>query len=158
MEKAKNIITYALVAFALISLGYAWGKNSEGGSESSEVLFGHPGEGQHISVIYMHATIRCDTCDNIENGARGLMDSSYSEAMADGRIHWHKVDFQKNAALARQFGVVSSCVVVAIIKDGEVLEFQRLDEVWTLVSDPPAFDKYISDAVDKHLHNSEDEG
>jgi hypothetical protein len=42
-------------------------------------------------------------------------------------------------------------VVVASINDGEVTDFKRLDEVWTLMKEPDSFNKYIGDALNEYL-------
>ncbi|MDZ7820325.1 MAG: hypothetical protein U5N26_00105 [Candidatus Marinimicrobia bacterium] len=59
----------------------------------------------------------------------------------------------KNTALAKQFEVAASCVVVARIRDGRIEDHQRLDEVWTLIGDPPAFNTYIRTAIDRYLND-----
>ncbi|MDZ7822564.1 MAG: hypothetical protein U5N26_12590 [Candidatus Marinimicrobia bacterium] len=59
----------------------------------------------------------------------------------------------KNRELAEVFEVAASCVVVARIRDGRIEDHQRLDEVWTLIGDPPAFNAYIRTAIDRYLNN-----
>ena len=55
--------------------------------------------------------------------------------------------FQENEKLAKQFEVISSCVVVAMEKDGKIIEYKRLDEVWTLLDKPAEFNAYLSKAI-----------
>jgi hypothetical protein len=83
---------------------------------------------------------------------RELLDHAYSKQLADGAIQWIEDDFQENEALAEQFEVIASCVVVADTRDGRVMDYQRLDEVWTLLDDPEAFNRYIGDAIDGYLN------
>jgi hypothetical protein len=149
MELLKKILTNCLLGFALISIGFALGKHSvKSGAQSN----GLPHSGGHVvAVYYMHSTFRCVTCNTIEKMTRELLDSSYSEQLADSRILWCEVDFQENEALARQFEVVASCVVVAEMKDGAILEYKRLDDVWTQMKDPAAFNRYVGDTIDRYL-------
>ena len=68
-----------------------------------------------------------------------------------------EVDFQENEALARCYEVVASCVVVTHVCNGEEVAYQRLDEVWTLMKDPPAFNRYVGDAIRGYLTEGDSE-
>jgi len=151
MERAKNILTKLLLAFVLVSIGFALGKHSVRSDRSQAAQLDE--QGSYVAVYYMHSTFRCVTCNTIEQMTRDLLDKAYAQELADGRIKWQDVDFQENETLARQFEIVSSCVVVAQIKKGDVTGYQRLDEVWTLMKEPDAFNKYIGDAVNSYLKN-----
>ncbi len=156
MELAKQILTKGLLAFALISVGFALGRNAARPDAQAGGLQPN-GTGLQIAVYYLHATFRCVTCNTIESMTKALLDSTYSDALAKGTIQWIEADFMENTALAKQFEVVSSCVVVAEMKDGVVTDYKRLDEVWTLMQDPAAFNAYISDAIDGYLEKTEGE-
>jgi hypothetical protein len=149
MDKIKNIITRVLLVFALISIGFAMGKHSVKSVAHQDFL--PQIEGNVVAVYYLHSTFRCVTCNTIEKMTRELLETSYSKELADGDILWIEDDFQENEGLAKQFEVIASCVVVAHIKDEEIVDYKRLDEVWTLIKDPEAFNLYISDAIDKYL-------
>ena len=103
-------------------------------------------------------TFRCVTCNTIEKMTRDLLEREFGQALADGRIEWHEADFQENEALAEQFGVVASCVVVAKMRGEAVLDYKRLDEVWTLLKDVPGFNAYVGDAVRGYLPDAEPGG
>lgn len=152
MERLKKIITYGLLAFALISIGFALGKHSVKPDVKVNDL--PNGNGRQVAVYYLHSTFRCLTCNTIERMTRELLDNSYSKQLADRKIQWIEDDFQENEPLAKQFEVVASCVVVAEIKDGTVLDYKRLDDVWTVMNDPETFNRYISDAIDGYLNKN----
>ncbi len=150
MQKAKHILTKGLVAFALISIGFALGKHAA--QPSSNPVAPQPAaNGRQIAVYYLHSTFRCITCNTIESMTRELLDSVYSKELTDGTIQWIEADFMQEAALARQFEVAASCVVVADMRDGAVRGYKRLDDVWTRMQDPAAFNAYISEAIDGYL-------
>lgn len=152
MERLKKILTNSLLVFALISVGFALGKNASKPELQTSNL---PNElGCQVAVYYLHSTFRCVTCNTIETMTRDLLDNAYSKQLADGDIQWIEADFMENASLAKQFEVVASCVVVAEMKDGAILDFKRLDEVWTLMQDTAAFNAYISNAIDGYLEKS----
>jgi hypothetical protein len=149
MEKARILITKALLAFALISIGFAMGKHSVNSGVQPDAL--PQTDGHVVAVYYLHSTFRCVTCNAIEKLTRDLLDSSYREELAEKKILWIEADFQANEALARQFEVMASCVVVAEMRDGTVIEYKRLDDVWTLMKDAAAFNRYVSEAIDGYL-------
>jgi hypothetical protein len=151
---AKNL----LLAFVLVSIGFALGKevtirrqsgataksgsNSEPTTQNSELK---------IIVYYLHTTFRCVTCNEIERLAKTLVETEYAEDLAAGRIEWREADFQQDEALAKRFNVVASCVVVANVEDGQETGFQRLDDVWTRYENPSDFNQYVGSAINKYL-------
>ena len=99
----------------------------------------------------MHATFRCITCNSIESRAKQLVERDFADAWANRKILWEEVNFQINEALAKKFDVAASCIVVTIVQGDEILEFNRLDDVWPLLEKPAEFDVYVSDAVRKAI-------
>ncbi len=152
MELLKKTLTSCLLAFALISIGFALGKHSVQPDRPANSMPSR--NGRQVTVYYLHATFRCVTCNTIEKMTRALLDHAYSNELADGKIQWIEEDFQENEALAKRFEVAASCVVVAEMKNGMVTDYKRLDQVWTRMKDPEAFNRYISDAIDGYLKKS----
>jgi hypothetical protein len=148
MKKARNIIINLLLSFVLISIGFALGKHSASRPQTAT-----PPEpmAEKVNVYYMHATFRCVTCNTIEKLTKQLLDSKYKKQMQDGSVMFSEVNFQKNEQLAKQFDVLSSCVVVARTRSGKIISFERLDKVWELVGNPDEFNAYLSKAIDGFL-------
>jgi len=151
MKKAGKIISNLLLAFVLISIGFALGKHRAVGPDATPAVPPSIKMAEAVNVYYMHATFRCVTCNTIEKMTKQLLESSYSREMQNGQIKFSEVNFQKNEKLAKQFDVLSSCVVVARTKDGRIIEFERLDKVWELMSAPGEFNAYISSAINKFM-------
>lgn len=163
MERLQKIARSLLLAFVWITVGFALGKEVtlravRTAAPQTAAGASAAARSDRVEVYYLHATIRCVTCNTIEKMTRALVESQFGEALADGRILWREADFQQEEALAKRFEVVSSCVIVAGIRDGKETGYQRLDEVWTLLSDPPAFEKYVGDAIRKVLPDAPPKG
>lgn len=154
MENVKKILTNLLLVFALVSIGVALGKHSVKPGQQANLL--PNASGHQVAVYYLHSTFRCETCNTIESMTRELLETSYGDELAAGKILWIEEDFQKNDALAKRFEVAASCVVVAEIKESVVSDYVRLDDVWTLMSDPDVFNLYIGDIIDEYLERIED--
>lgn len=152
MQKIRSLCRAVLLSFVLISIGFLLGKYSVKEQNGSAAM---PASGNYVAVYYLHSTFRCETCNQIEAMTRDLLEREYREAMENGDILWREIDFMKNSALAEQFDVAASCVVVADIRAGSVLRYRRLDEVWTLIADPPVFDAYLRRVIDDYLKGAE---
>ncbi|MDF3130082.1 nitrophenyl compound nitroreductase subunit ArsF family protein [Kiritimatiellaeota bacterium B1221] len=148
MERLQKFLTRALVIFSLFSIGFVFGKHAVKPEAQTALLHA---KGAQVVVYYLHSTFRCVTCNTMETMTKDLLESSYKSQLAAGEMIWVEDDFQKNDRLARQFEVIASCVVVVEMEDGEVLDYQRLDEVWTLMNDPGEFNQYIRQAIDGYL-------
>ena len=175
MEKAKNITRATLLAFVLVSVGFALGKEvtarrqaatSQPESTASAAASDTPAAAtaqvaapgdkpvatsNKVVVYYLHTTFRCVTCNEIERLAKTLVETEFADALAAGRIEWREANFQKDESLAKRYEVVSSCVVVVNIEGGQEKGFQRLDDVWTRYQDPADFNAYVGAAIRKYL-------
>ncbi|WP_051321418.1 nitrophenyl compound nitroreductase subunit ArsF family protein [Chrysiogenes arsenatis] len=145
--KLQKILTTALLIFTLVSIGFLFGKHSA----SDGIDNGAPAAGTYVAVYYLHATFRCVSCNAIEALTKGLLDTSYAEPLANGSIRWSVVDFQENEALAKKFRVVATSVVVALVDNGRIRDFERLDKIWTFAEKPEELTAYIQAAIDRHV-------
>ena len=166
MERTERIVRDALLAFVLVSIGFVLGKHSVRRSvdppeQAPNAPDARADTGEFpvkLCVYYLHATFRCVTCNTIEKMTRDLLDQQFGDAVADGRIEWQEADFQENEALAKQFDVIASCVVVAKLRGESVLDYKRLDGVWTLLKEVPQFNTYVGDAIRAYLPEAAEGG
>jgi hypothetical protein len=109
--------------------------------------------GDGLMVYYFHGNVRCPTCRAIESQAKEIVDSRFADQLKSGAVAWKILNFEKGpgADLAKQFKVGVPVVVLARMRDGKVQDWKRLDEVWALVNDKPAYAKFISEEVDRML-------
>ena len=111
MEKAKNITRNALLAFVLVSVGFALGKEvtarrqtpTTGAESPSPVAMS-----DKVVVYYLHSTFRCVTCNEIERLTKALVETEFADDLAAGRIEWREANFQQDESLAKRYEVVSS--------------------------------------------------
>ncbi|MEI6425597.1 MAG: nitrophenyl compound nitroreductase subunit ArsF family protein [Lentisphaerota bacterium] len=155
MSKLKNVIKNLLLAFVLISIGYAIGKHSTMRLVGkSDTLTGNVKSGQYLRVYYTHANVRCETCNKIEKKTRELLESKFKNELDSGRIEWQLVNFQENDAFAKEFDVTASGVIAVLMNGDKVVDYERLDGVWPLLSDLPAFNAYLEKSFRKLLSAS----
>ena len=144
----------------LISVGFTLGKNYNSiekiklscNSVPTTAENADIGNRSIIHVYYMHSTFRCATCNRIEKMTIKLLNTKYSEEMNKKEILFSDVDFQSDEQLAKKFGIVSSCVVITIERNEKIIDFKRLDEVWTLMKKPAEFNNYIEKTIQNYLN------
>ena len=66
---------------------------------------------------------------------------------------WKVLNYEQAAAkpLATKFEIQMPVVVLARMKAGQVQDWKRLDEVWALVGDKPAFATYVAGEINRML-------
>jgi len=145
---AKKIIRNLLLAFVLISIGFALGKEytlrtmklTQPGTLAA-------GRQNTVIVYYLHGNIRCVTCNNIEKMAKEIVQRDFAQEVQAGRIEWRAANYQKDEEMALRYNAFSSAVVLVRQTSGKEAEFKKLGEVWILADDPPRFTKYVSDEI-----------
>ena len=98
-----------------------------------------------LVVYYFHSNVRCPTCRSIESQAQETVQTHFASQLSDGEMVWKIVNYEQASAkpLADKFQIQMPVVVLAKMKDGKIEDWKRLDEVWAMVGDKPAFAKYV---------------
>ncbi len=148
----KTWITRILLAFVWITLGFSMGRHSApriAAADDDPVDAGPALSNAGPVIVYAaHMTFRCPECNQIEWFTRELIESEFSEELADGRLVFRTVDYMRDTAFARKYNIASSTIVVTRSDDDE---FQRLDEVWTKVGNKDDFFDYVRSAIQDSL-------
>jgi hypothetical protein len=151
----KKTIKNLLLIFVFVSIGFALGKYSVSRQKTPVAGTKDINTAEVVHVYYMHATFRCVTCNTIEKMTKELLDSKFAKELKKKEIIFSEVNFQEDEKLAKKFDVISSCVVVAKEKNGKIIDYKRLDGVWTLLKKPNEFNDYISKPVETYLAEKE---
>ncbi len=106
-----------------------------------------------LIVYYFHSNTRCPTCQAIEAQSKEAVHTSFASRLQSGEMVWKVLNYDQssNKALAAKFDVQMPVVVLARMKAGQLQHWKRLDEVWPLVGDKPAFAKFIREQVEQML-------
>jgi hypothetical protein len=148
-EKGIGILKHGLLGFVLVTIGFAIGK--EVTLRRVQVTTAQAGRatvgGDTVVVTYAHASIRCVSCETIERLIHETLNEQFAQAVATGRLVFKDVDFQEDTTFARRYEIVANTVIVSRPNPNDEPEYQRLDKIWELYEDPPAFKKYLGDAI-----------
>lgn len=102
--------------------------------------------GEVYSVYYFHPTARCESCINIENFTKELIETKYSKspAMVYKAIN---IEDRENEHFRKDYGLKFSSVVLSKTKDGKEEKFKLLDSIWTYSDNKEGFLKYTDSEI-----------
>lgn len=160
MERAKKLVTGALLTFVVFTCGYAVGK--EVGVR--RVLSRMPGVGaspmepvdceaeaaDHVVVWYFHGTKRCAKCNAIESLSQETLDQRFADQVESGTVRWRtaNMDDAWNADAVRRYGLVRSSLVLVDHRDGAERDHTVLNRVWDFTDRPGLFHEYVASEVE----------
>ena len=152
--KPKKVLAGLLAAFALVSIGFALGKEVTLRRLQSA---GPPGESaapsaaDRVVLYYMHPTFRCVTCNEMEKSILEVVRGEFAEPLSQGRLEWKEVNFEEDEALAGRYNVATSNLVVVQFRDGRETDHQTLDEIWVLKDQPDELRALVRQAIRSRL-------
>lgn len=111
-----------------------------------------------LIVYYFHSNTRCPTCQAIESQAHEAVQANFGPQLGRGEVLWKILNYEQpaTAPLAAKFEIQMPVVVLAKMRGGQVQSWKRLDEVWGLVGDKPAFGTYVRDEIKNMLQPKTD--
>jgi hypothetical protein len=106
-----------------------------------------------VMVYYFHGNMRCPTCRAIESQAHETVESDFASQLESGEVIWKILNYEEPAGteLGKRFEIQMPVVVVARTKGGEIEDWRRLDQVWALVGDRPAFAEFVRNEISRML-------
>lgn len=105
--------------------------------------------GEGVVAYYFHSNTRCPTCRAIESQSHQTVMEEFAEELGSGELVWKTLNYEEpsGSELATRFEIQMPVVVLARMREGQIADWKRLDEVWALVGDKPAFAEYVRSEV-----------
>ena len=168
MKKPKTIITFFLLTFVAISLGYAIIKesglkeqprssvpyatkattktNTQGNTEATQPE-------SRVVAYYFHGDTRCVTCRTIESYAKEAIEGGFPDALKKGQLEFKvlNVEEPQNEHFVQDYQLSASSVVLARFKRSKREDWKNLQLVWELVRDHDAFVIYVQEEAKSFL-------
>jgi len=149
----KRIVTVALTAFVLVSVGYVI--YTEGASRATpgpETVPASDTAGNDDAVVYayyFHGNVRCVTCKNIEANMRQVVEENFADEVKNGSLVMNvlNIDEPVNEHFVKDFELAHNGVVLVVRKGTEVVRFEELAKVWELTQEPETMRDYLTDAT-----------
>jgi len=155
MKKNTMIIRVVLLAFVAAAVGYMFLRDRGPSSTqaATKTATAPSPEGASFVAYYFHGTRRCVTCRTIEAQAQEAITTRFAEELRQGRLRWAAINIEDigNDHYATDYGVTGSTLVIAQLSGGRPARFAKLEKVWELVHDKPAFTDYVATEVSAFL-------
>jgi hypothetical protein len=107
-----------------------------------------------LDFVYFHPKKRCALCMNLEMLTRLFLEDNYKDALTNGKITFtsYELEDQKNAALVKEYGALSSQLFIDIVVDGKE-NIKQIEKIWLpeIYNDGQAFETYMKSIVSKGL-------
>jgi hypothetical protein len=104
-----------------------------------------------LEVIYFHATMRCPTCNAVEDNARKLLEKSYKSQLGNGTIKFnsYNVDESANKALMEKYQISFSTLLL-VSADGSKTDFTAKAFQYALTN-PSKYESLLNEAIQAKL-------
>jgi hypothetical protein len=104
-------------------------------------------------AYYFHGNFRCATCRKIETYSEEAISDAFADELASGELIWKilNTDEKDHKHFVKDFELVTKSVVLVEYRDGQVVRFENLKDVWKLVGDKDDFIKYVRDSTREFL-------
>lgn len=136
----RIVVMILVMILLLVATGsYAQNPKTSSGSKSK------------LEVIYFHATMRCPTCNAIEDNARKLLEKSFRSQLDNGEIKFasYNVDEDANKAIVEKYQISFSTLLL-IKSDGTKTDLTSKAFQYALVN-PPRYDALLKAEIEKNL-------
>lgn len=149
--KAKSIVTVSLLVFVLASLAVMVvkevGREEQPIADSSDPVAAEASPA--VIVYYFHGNQRCDTCRTIEAFGEEAVTTAFATAIENGDLEWRTVNVDKpeHEHFLTDFELSSKTIVVAGASGSAEAQWVKLDRVWQLFDDKPAFTAYVQEGI-----------
>ena len=150
--KVRKALAGVLAAFALVSIGFAIGKEATLRRLQAARPQDAPSDG--VVLYYMHPTFRCVTCNQMEKMVQDLVQTEFAAPLAEGRLRWREINYEDDEALARRYNVATSSLVVVRFRGGEEADHQTLEEIWPLLEKPDELKALVRGAIRSRLEGA----
>ncbi len=112
----KKVCTVLLLMFVATSIAVLVAKSLRPSTPNAATL----NQRDRMIVYCFHGTDTCLACKNIEDYSVEAITAEFATEIADGRIEWEKLNFERpeNRQFAKDFGLVAPCVVLVEMRGG----------------------------------------
>jgi hypothetical protein len=159
----KLAMNAVLIAFILVSIGYAIAKSMGFGKAEMKTLEGPvaviatpASEKAKVMLYYLHSTGRCYKCILMEKYSKEAVEKYFSEQVKDGKLEFNvlNVDEPQNAHFVQDYQLITKSLVVSLVKGGKEQKYENLKGIWENVGNERAFLEYVKINVEKYLQEA----
>ena len=106
-----------------------------------------------VIAYYFHGTFRCTTCRTIEEYSKEAIETYFSSELKNGTLEFKPINVEEadNHHFIQDYQLVSSSLVISLVKQDKEVTWKNLIDVWKHVRDKDRFFQYVKDGIDNFL-------
>ncbi len=142
------LLVLALASIAYVLVGDQWPRAA---TESTDAPLS---PNARLVVYYFDQGKDCATCEQIPAYTEVVLERHFAKELQEGVIVWRSVDADQpgNEHYLTKYSLYTKSIVLVSLQNGEPRHWKNLDQVWDLIYDRPAFEKYLKESIDAALH------
>ena len=100
-------------------------------------------------AYYFHGTMRCPTCQKLEQYARQAIENDFKDELASGKLVFRavNVDLKENEHFIADYQLFTKSLVLSMVKGGVEVKNKNLQQIWELVNNKEKYSTYVSAEV-----------
>lgn len=159
----KWVIQSMLLILVFAAVGYwAWGQIANPAPAKAPIVAKPisattPQQQEHtdtvVVVTYFTTDVRCASCRKIEELTRETLKERFAPELAAGTVRFQtlNLDQKEYKHYASDYELAFKTVVISRERSGQLIEWEKCDEVWSHLNNPEAFKAYLEASVRSHL-------
>ena len=119
-------------------------------SEEKKTQYGKTESGVSYTMYYFHPTARCESCINIENFTKELIDSRYK---SNPKIEFIALNIEdtQNEHFRKDYNLKFSSVIISKQNNSVEEKYKNLDSIWTYSDNKEGFTKYMDSEIKEFI-------
>lgn len=152
---AKNVTRNVLLV--VIGVSIAWfvtremrhAKAERQASEAPAAETVPVNQGAHVVMTYFTTNVRGTSCRKIEMLARETAEIHHAAALADGRLVFQVINTDDPGMrhYVKEYELVSKTVILSRRDNGQEVEWENMDDVWSYLNEPEVFHAYLGEQL-----------
>lgn len=106
-----------------------------------------------IVAYYFHGEFRCSTCRKLEALSKEAIEGAFGDELKSGSLRFEIVNMEtpETEHFVKDFQLVTKSLVLVEYKDGKVIRWKNLPDIWKLVRNDAAFIDYVRKETEAFL-------
>ncbi|OGX19308.1 MAG: hypothetical protein A3K83_04390 [Omnitrophica WOR_2 bacterium RBG_13_44_8b] len=141
----EKIVFGFLIVITIISAGF-FVYASDGQAPAAKVM-----------AYYFHGTFRCYTCTNMEKYSREVIETSFKDALASGKLEFKAVNVEErgNEHFVNDYQLYTKSLILSLVKDGKEVKSKNLDKIWEYARNKQKFFDYVTSEINGFMKDAQ---
>lgn len=110
---------------------------------------------EKIFAYYLHGDRRCATCRKLEAYSEEALREGFPEMLKDSTLVWGTINYDRkeNEHYLKDYNLFTKALVLTRVRDGNEVEWKKLDRIWDLVNNKEKFLNYVQKETETFINS-----